>query len=65
MNINGKMIFKIREKVISEKLSTRVLWLTIVFVVIFYGVTVFSYFVFPYGFLLKKNGLDRLKVIER
>ena len=64
MNMNGKMIFKIKEKIISDKLSTRVLWLTIVFVVIFYGVTVFSYFVLPDGFLLKKNSVTNFKTSE-
>ena len=58
------MIPKIKEKMISEKLSTRILWLTILFVVIFYGVTVFSYFVLPDGFLLKKNSVTNFKTSE-
>lgn len=58
------MISKIKEKMISEKLSTRILWLTIAFVVIFYGVTVFSYFVLPDGFLLKKNSLTDFRTSE-
>lgn len=58
------MIPEIKEKMISEKLSTRILWLTIVFVVIFYGVTIFSYFLLPDGFLLKKNNVTNFKTSE-
>lgn len=58
------MIPEIKEKMISEKLSTRILWLTIAFVVIFYGVTIFSYFLLPDGFLLKKNNVTNFKTSE-
>ena len=58
------MIPEIKEKMISEKLSTRILWLTIAFVVIFYGVTIFSYFLLPDRFLLKKNSVTNFKTSE-
>ena len=49
------MIPKINEKIYSERLSIRILWLTIAFIVIFYGVTILSYLFLPEGFLLKKT----------
>lgn len=58
------MIANIKEKIISDKLTTRILWLTIAFVVIFYGVTILSYFLLPDGFLLKKNSVTNFKTSE-
>lgn len=58
------MIPGIKEKLISEKLSTRILWLTIAFIVVFFGVTILSYFFLPDGFLLKKNSVADFKTSE-
>ncbi len=58
------MIFKIKEKMISEKVSIRTLWLTIVFVVVFFGITILSYYLLPDGFLLKKNSIADFKTSE-
>lgn len=51
------MMPDIIEKIYSERLSIRILWLTVAFVVIFYEVTILSYFLLPEGFLLKKNSV--------
>ena len=45
----------IREKLTSEKLSKRITVLSILFIIIFFGVTILSYFILPEGFLLNKN----------
>ena len=45
----------IREKLTSEKLSKRIIVLSILFIIIFFGVTILSYFILPEGFLLNKN----------
>ena len=58
------MIPAIKERINSEKLSTRIIWLTIAFVVIFYSVTILSYFLLPDGFLLKKNSVADFKTSE-
>ena len=41
------MMPDIKEKIYSERLSIRILWLTVAFVVIFYEVTILSYFLLP------------------
>lgn len=58
------MIPIIKEKMSSDKLLTRILWLTIALFVIFYGVTIISYFLLPEGFLLKKNNISDFKTSE-
>ena len=58
------MINKLKEKLISEKIGTRILWLTIVFFVVFFGVTILSYFLLPEGILLRKNGVADFKTSE-
>lgn len=45
------MILDIKEKIYSERISIRILWLTVAFALIFYGVTVLSYFLLPEGIL--------------
>lgn len=54
----------IKEKMSSEKVSERVVCLTISFVVIFFGITILSYFLLPEGFLLKKNSVTDFKTSE-
>lgn len=58
------MMPDIKEKIYSERLSIRILWLTVAFVVIFYEVTILSYFLLPEGFLLKKNSVTDFYNIE-
>lgn len=58
------MMFTIKEKLSDEKVSTRIIWLTIVFVVVFFGVTILSYYLLPEGFLLKKNSIIDFKTSE-
>ncbi len=45
----------IRENLTSEKISKRIITLSVLFIVIFFGVTTLSYFLLPEGFLLNKN----------
>ena len=45
----------IREKLTSDKLFERIITLTIIFLLVFFGVTIFSYYLLPEGFLLNKN----------
>lgn len=58
------MINVFKEKLNSEKIGTRILWLTIVFVVVFFGLTILSYFLLPDGFLLRKNSVSDFKTSE-
>ena len=58
------MISKIKENLVSEKISTRIIWFTSVFLVIFFGVTILSYFFLPEGFLLRKNSMIDFKTSE-
>lgn len=52
----GHMVQKIREGMISDKVAQRILWLTIVFFIAFFGITILSYFFLPAGFLLMFAG---------
>ena len=58
------MIPDMKERIYSERISIRILWLTVAFVVIFYGVTILSYFLLPEGFLLRKNRVADFKTSE-
>ena len=52
----GHMVQKIREGMISDKVAQRILWLTIVFFIAFFGITILSYYFLPEGFLLMFAG---------
>lgn len=45
----------IREKLTSDKLYERIITLTIIFLLVFFGITILSYYLLPEGFLLNKN----------
>ena len=45
----------IRKKLTSDKLFERIITLTIIFLLVFFGVTILSYYLLPEGFLLNKN----------
>ena len=45
----------IREKLTSDKLFERIITLTIIFLLVFFEVTILSYYLLPEGFLLNKN----------
>ena len=45
----------IRKKLTSDKLFERIIALTIIFLLVFFGVTILSYYLLPEGFLLNKN----------
>ena len=45
----------IREKLTSDKLFERIITLTIIFLLVFFGVTILSYYLLPEGFVLNKN----------
>ena len=45
----------IRKKLTSDKLFERIITLTIIFLLVFFGVTILSYYLLPEGFLLSKN----------
>lgn len=48
----------IREKLTSEKVHIRILYLSIIFIIEFFGLTVLSYFILPEGFLLNQNNCN-------
>lgn len=45
----------IREKLTSDNLYERIITLTIIFFLVFFGITILSYYLLPDGFLLNKN----------
>lgn len=45
----------IREKLTSDNLYERIITLTIIFLLVFFGATILSYYLLPEGFLLNKN----------
>ena len=45
----------IRKKLTSDKLFERIITLSIIFLLVFFGVTILSYYLLPEGFLLNKN----------
>ena len=58
------MMRKIKDGMISDKVSQRILWLTIVFFIAFFGITILSYYLLPEGFLLRKNRISDFKTSE-
>lgn len=52
------MFPRIREGMVSDKLTQRILWLTLVFAIVFFGGTVLSFYLLPEGFLLGKNEIS-------
>ena len=55
------MMRKIKDRMISDKVSQRILWLTIVFFIAFFGIIILSYYLLPEGFLLRKNRISDFK----
>ena len=51
----------IREKLTSEKVHIRILYLSIIFIVVFLGLTALSYFILPEGFLLNQNNFKNFE----
>ena len=58
------MMRKIKDGMISDKVSQRILWLTIAFFIAFFGITILSYYLLPEGFLLRKNRISDFKTSE-
>ena len=50
------MVHKIKEGMISDKVTQRILWLSILFFIVFFGATIFSFYLLPEGFLLTFAG---------
>ncbi len=48
---------KIKQNLVSEQISVRVITIIVVFFTIFYTLTVLSYYLLPTGFLLSKNSI--------
>ena len=55
---------RFREGMISDKVAQRILWLSILFFIIFFGVTILSYYLLPEGLLLGKNRISDFKTSE-
>ena len=55
---------KFEEGMISDKVSERILWLSILFFIVFFGTTILGYYLLPEGFLLRKNGISDFKTSE-
>ena len=51
----------LREKLSSNNLKDRVIWSVILFLILFFGIVVISYFIFPEGLLKNKNILQSWK----
>ena len=58
------MVQKFKEGMISDKVAERILWLSILFFIIFFGTTILSYYLLPEGFLLRKNRISDFKTSE-
>ena len=58
------MMRSIQERILSDKLSERILWLSIAFFLVFFGATILSFYILPEGFLLRKNGISDFKTSE-
>lgn len=58
------MVQKFKEGMISDKVAERILWLSILFFIIFFGTTILSYCLLPEGFLLRKNRISDFKTSE-
>ena len=46
------------EKLSSDSLTERIFWASILFLLIFFGVTILSFYLFPEGLLKNKNPLQ-------
>ena len=55
---------KIREGMISDRVSERILWLTLVFFLVFFGTTILSCYLLPEGFLRRKNAIGDFQTSE-
>lgn len=55
---------KIREGMISDRVSERILWLTLVFFLVFFGTTILSFYLLPEGFLRRKNAIGDFQTSE-
>lgn len=55
---------RVKEKLTSENVVTRILTLTILFLVVFFSVTVLSYCCLPEGFLLRRTKLTDFETSE-
>ena len=51
------MVRRIREGLVSDRVSERILWLTLLFLIELFGAAVLSHDLLPEGFLLGKNSL--------
>lgn len=58
------MMQKIKEGVISDRVSERILWLSVLFFLVFFGTTILSYYLLPEGFLLGKNRISDFRTSE-
>ena len=58
------MVQKFKEGMISDKVAERILWLSILFFIIFFGTTILSYYLLPEGLLLGKNRISDFKTSE-
>lgn len=58
------MVQRFKEGMISDKVAERILWLSILFFIIFFGTTILSYYLLPEGLLLGKNRISDLKTSE-
>lgn len=58
------MVQKFKEGMILDKVAERILWLSILFFIIFFGTTILSYFLLPEGLLLGKNRISDFKTSE-
>ena len=58
------MMRKVKEGMISDKVSERIVWLSVLFVIVFFGTTTLSFFLLPEGFLLNKNRISDFQTSE-
>lgn len=58
------MILKVKEGLVSERVSVRILWLTLVFVIVFFGTVILSFYLLPEGLLLRKNTVTDFQTSE-
>ena len=59
-----QMVQKFKERMISDKVSHRILWLSILFFIVFFGTTILSFYLLPEGLLLSKNRISDFKTSE-
>lgn len=58
------MMRSIQERILSDKLSERILWISIAFFLVFFGATILSFYILPEGFLLGKNRIANFRTSE-